>query len=99
MTINVTLYTRPNGDKKDIIISHINKEDEDWFKAKNVVLSMEEVASFGQDGYTDTVVVYASCEFNGDNVEVLEMSKGRNCNDTLASLRVNLQTELERRGS
>lgn len=79
MSINVTLYTLPNGVKSEILVGEINDEDAAWFTQHNVKLSLEELR-------TGVKVLYAN---TGDEEnEVLVISPTKGCREMMAELRV-----------
>ena len=81
--MKVTFYKSPNGHKEILNITKINKEDEEFFIANGVTISMEEL---GGD-----FVVYADTGLeneDGDPEEFIEIAQGRSCEDVLKALRI-----------
>lgn len=81
-TYPCTFFLRPNGRTHQAEITHIYEEDADWFRANNAKLSMEEDGRGGYIAYADVGVVIEDTP-----VEAIQLSGGRNCQDTLALLR------------
>lgn len=86
MGIYATLFTPPNGERSPLNIEAINLEDEEWFKANDVKISAEETGGH--------FVVYAGHAELGEE-EAIEVSRGRDCFDTMAALRAQCQRMLE----
>lgn len=83
MSIAITYFIPPNGEKRQGELSRIHAEDEAWFKANGAKLSAEELP--GGD-----IVVYADIGIvtdDGEPDEVIEISGGRDCYATMAALR------------
>jgi len=81
--MKVTFYKAPNGHKEILNITKINKQDEEFFIANGVKISMEEI---GGD-----FVVYADTGLeneDGDSEEFIEIAQGRSCEDVLKALRI-----------
>lgn len=81
--MKVTFYKSPNGHKEILNITKINKEDEEFFIANGVTISMEEI---GGD-----FVIYADTGLeneDGDSEEFIEIAQGRRCEDVLKALRI-----------
>lgn len=91
MTLTVTIFKSPRGQRAVIEVQHIYPDDEAWFKQHGVKVSMEEAGG--------TFVIYGDIgRFEADGrtpSEVLVLSKGRNCEDTLAELRVECEKALK----
>jgi hypothetical protein len=83
MSIEVTYYMRPNGAQKQIECTKIYPDDEAWFKARGVKLSMEDMPGMGFACYADGGFIGPDNEL----VEALEFSMSRSCEDTLQALR------------
>ena len=79
MSINVTLYTLPNGVKSEILVGEINDEDAAWFTEHNVKLSLEQLR-------TGVKVLYANTGNAENEVMVISLTKG--CREMMAELRV-----------
>lgn len=69
LIMKATLYTRPNGNKKEIDILNINPEDSEYFESSDFHVSLE---------YTgQQVILYADCGFkteDGEPDEVIYIS-------------------------
>ena len=78
----VTLYKQPHGRSEEIDISNVLPEDEAYFKRNKVRISMEEVggqfAVYADDGTEAD---------DGEPDELIELSQGRSCKETLSALR------------
>lgn len=80
--MDVTLYMRPHGHTKVIDCANVRSEDEQFFKERGIKLSMEDLGT--------EFVVYADIgktTEDGEPDELVELSAGRTCEDTLFSLR------------
>lgn len=77
------LYTRPDGHAEEIEITNVSEEDAAWFKENdNVEVSMEDIGStFAVYGTTGDV------DEEGEPIEMVVLSNGRTCTETLYSLR------------
>jgi hypothetical protein len=87
----VTIYHRPNGRPETLDIPNVHKEDADWFEANNVKISMEEDGAGGNIVYADIGLK----DEDGEPVELIELSKGRDCMTTLAALRQQCEEALK----
>jgi len=79
--MKVTLYKLPDGIREEIDIKNVLPEDEEYFTRNGIHISME---SIGQE-----FVVYADiggADPESEMDEVLVLSKGRSCEETLAEL-------------
>lgn len=89
MSIEATLYKKPNGTTQEITVRNIYPEDEAWFKANGAIISMEDHAG--------NFVVYADVGLThseGDPYEAIEFSSGRSCEDTMQALRAQCERML-----
>lgn len=88
--MKVTLYIRPNGKTKELEIQNILPEDEAYFNQHGIRIGMEDIG--------DMFAVYATLDIKDDeggNVEILELSQGRSCEETLSALRKYCEEELD----
>ena len=80
--MNVTIYKRPDGRAEVIDCRNVRPDDEAWFQAHNVQVSMEDIggqfAVYADIGHTTE---------DGEPDELIELSGSRNCEDTLSALR------------
>ena len=82
-SLEVTIYQRPDGRKLRTLIKNVWYEDARYFLDNGVIISMEEI---GENNYA----VYGN--WNGDEEdEVIILSGGRSCEDTLAELRQTIE--------
>lgn len=79
----VTIYHRPNGRQEEIICREVEDDDAQWFKTRSVKVSME---SDGRDGYI-VYADYGAVDEDGEPVEIIVLSAGRDCRKTLTELR------------
>lgn len=79
--MKVTVFILPNGRQQEITITNIRSEDREFFEKHNVKISMEECVG--------EIVVYADTGkvTDGEPGELIEISQGRSCEDTLSALR------------
>jgi hypothetical protein len=89
--MQVTIYHRPNGRPEVLDIPNVHAEDAVWFKANNVKVSMEEDGGAGFIVYGDI----GRKDEDGEPDEVLVLSGGLNCQDTLAKLRKECEEALK----
>jgi hypothetical protein len=79
-TLSVTLYSRPNGAKKQIDMANINPEELEFFESGGYEVSIEEVGTANQ------TVLYSTT--NGPASEVLVVvNNGEPCQDAMKRLR------------
>lgn len=88
MSISVTYFQRPTGARKELEITEINADDEAWFKANNIKLSMED------DVTNDSFITYA--DYGDPEDEAIEFSLGKSCRETLKRLREITAHKMER---
>lgn len=82
-SVEVTIYQRPDGRKLRTLITNVRYDDARYFRDNGVIISMEEI---GENDYA----VYGN--WNGDEEdEVIVLSRGRTCEDTLAELRQTIE--------
>lgn len=77
--LDVIYYARPNGRQKIITMTNIEEAEVAFFK-NDYTVSMEELT-------TGDVVIYARPSDLDDEDEVLVMSRGRSCQETMKDLR------------
>lgn len=78
--LTVRFYKRPNGVMEEIEMRNIYEKDIEYFKSNDIVVSLEDI---GND-----IVVYACPRDDLDEEsEVMELSRGRSCQETMKSLR------------
>lgn len=81
--MKVIMYQRPYGKQIEVDILEVNQEDKDWFEVNNVSVSMESDAG---DGYI-TYANWGAVDSEGEPIEAIEFSLGKDCRATLAALR------------
>jgi hypothetical protein len=86
--MKVTVYHKPDGRQEILDIPNINADDAKWFEANNAVISMEDIG--------DMFAVYADIGlvYEGELDEIMELSMGRTCVETLAALRIECMNAL-----
>lgn len=80
--MKATVFIPPHGRSEVIDLKNIRPEDEDYFVAHNIAISLEQLAG--------EIIVYADIgdvDEDGEPVELIEFSQGRSCEDTLTALR------------
>jgi len=83
--MQITFFHRPTSNTEVSEMKNISTEDEEWFKANNIKLSIEDT---GVD-----FILYADCCFsledhpNDDLHEMILSSKDRTCLKTMSDLR------------
>lgn len=86
----VTLYKQPDGRTREIDIKNVLPDDEAFFTRHEIDISMEDVggmfALYADIGQTDD---------DGEPVELIELSQGRSCEETLSALRKLCEEELK----
>ena|GEM_PF-1859648 len=80
--MEVTIYKRPHGRTEVISITNVCPDDAAYFKQQRIRISIEDVGGMFAI-YADTGIKNA----DGEPDELIEMSKGRSCEDTLSALR------------
>jgi len=88
--MRVKMYLKPNGRLEYAYITNINPEDSEWFTTNEVKVSMEEL-------YQDQFAVYGDLgitDEDGESYELIVLSEGRSCEETLSELRKNCEEEL-----
>jgi hypothetical protein len=79
--MNVTIYKRPDGRSEVIDCRNVYPDDAKWFEDNHVAISMEDIGG-GFAVYADT-----GKEVDGEPDELIELSQGRTCEETLHALR------------
>lgn len=88
----VTLYKQPDGRKQEIDIKNVLPDDEAYFTRHKINISMEDIG--GQFAiYADTGAV----DEDGEPDELITISQGRSCEETLSELRRLCEDQLEGR--
>lgn len=86
--MKVTIYKAPNGRAEVIDLVNIKREDAQWFEQNNVAVSMEDIG--GQFAVYGDIGRLSEDEPD----EVLVLSKGRDCFETMAELRSECEAAL-----
>jgi hypothetical protein len=88
--MKVTFYKKPDGRTQEIDIKNVLPEDEEYFTRNRINISMEEVggmfAIYADIGKTNA---------DGELIELIELSQGRSCEETLSALRELCEEELK----
>lgn len=79
----VTFYKRPYGQIIVVKIKNVHPEDEKYFKDNGISISMEET---GQSGIFIVYAELPDLDEDGEQVELIEISSGRTCEETLKAL-------------
>lgn len=86
----ITLYKQPDGRMQEIDIKNVLPDDEAFFDHHKIRISMEDVggmfAIYADIGQTDE---------DGEPIELIELSQGRSCEETLSALRKLCEEELQ----
>lgn len=86
----VTLYKQPDGRTQEIDIKNVLPDDEEYFTRNRIGISMEDVGGM--------FVIYADIGWrdeDGEPIELIELSQGRSCKETLSALRKQCEEELK----
>ena len=75
-----TVFHPPNARQTEIDLKNVYPEDEAFFQENNVSISLEDIGGM--------FVIYALCEGMEEEDELLVLSHGRSCQETLKELRV-----------
>lgn len=77
-----TFYKQPDGRTQEIDIKNILPDDEAFFTSHEIDISLEDIggmfAIYADIGQTDE---------DGEPIELIELSRGRSCEETLSALR------------
>lgn len=80
--MQVTFYRKPDGRQEVIDVVNVDPADQQWFEDRDAVLSMEDIggmyAMYADIGLTDE---------DGESLEVMVLSMGKDCVSTIAELR------------
>lgn len=88
--MKVTFFIQPDGRQEVVDIDQVNPEDEKYFTEHNIKISMEQLQLNQHAVYADTGML-----IDGESTELLELSHGRSCRDTLAALRKRCEQQKE----
>lgn len=79
--MKVKIYKKPNGQCRELEIKNVFPEDDEYFTKNNIPVSMEEIDS--------QYVVYGEVRVDecGEPIELIVLSLGRSCEETLKELR------------
>ncbi|MCP1404294.1 hypothetical protein [Achromobacter insolitus] len=80
--MKVTFYKPPFGRTEELEITKVRPEDAEYFERNGIRISMEEVGGMFAI-YADT----GAKTPDGEPDELIELSRGRSCEDTLQALR------------
>jgi hypothetical protein len=86
----VTFYRKPDGRAQRIDIKNVLPDDEAYFTQNRINISMEDVGGM--------FAVYADIgrrDEDGEPFELIELSQGRTCEETLSALRKLCEEELQ----
>lgn len=86
----VTLYKKPYGMTQEIDIKNVLPDDEAYFTRNRIGISMEYVGGM--------FTIYADIgrlDEDGEPIELIELSQGRSCKETLSALRKLCEEELQ----
>lgn len=78
----VTLYRQPYGRTQELDIKNVLPDDEAYFTRNHIDISMEDVGGM--------FAIYADIgqmDVDGEPIELIQMSQGRSCEETLSALR------------
>ena len=86
MSYPFTLYQRPDGRKSAHEMVNITPEDEAWYRANNIIVSMEELAP-------DVITIYAQYgETEGEPDEITYIvPAGERCVLSMAKIRARIE--------
>lgn len=92
MPLSITIYQRPAGERKTTITENIWPSDAEWFTTNEASVSMEDLG-FSFAVYAD--LGYRVEDDIGEEAdELMVLSKGRDCYETLAELRKACETRM-----
>ncbi len=75
----VTIFHHPNARRVEINLTDIYHEDEAYFRDNGVTISLEDIGGM--------YALYAFCKGMEDEDELVVLSQGRSCKETLKELR------------
>lgn len=93
MTLTVTFFMPPNARRVVRDITNVFGEDAAFFNRHGIKISMEELTNGMNAAYADTGKVT-----DGQPDELIEISKGRSCQDTLQALRMSCEKRFTEEG-
>lgn len=97
--MEVKLFKPPHGRSVVIDIPNVHADDEKFFQENNIKISMEDVSAGGAPMFAVYADLGVSHGYDGDgddNIELIELSEGRSCEETLSALRVQCEEELKK---
>lgn len=83
--MNVTFYTRPNGNSIDYDITNVRDEDACWFESNDVTISMEEIDPGIFAIYADLGLLEEDGETPRELIHVTSLNES--CEDALNAVR------------
>jgi hypothetical protein len=92
--VKVTLYKQPHGRTEVIDITKVLPDDAAYFQRHRVSISMEDIGGM--------FAIYADIgkeTEDGEPDELIELSQGRSCEETLSALRRQCEEELAGKGN
>lgn len=90
MSIQATVFLRPNGRQEVITVTNVNPDDANFLNTRGIKISMEDAPGLGQTVYAD----YGAVTEDGEPEEIIVFSRGRSCEETLAEVRVLVEEAL-----
>lgn len=87
--MEVTIYSQPHGRTQVVDIPNVLPDDAAYFQRNNISISMEEVGG--------TFAIYADYgkrTDDGEPDELIEISSGRSCEETLHALRLECEATI-----
>lgn len=86
MSLTFTVYHRPNGRKTEHEMTHIEPEDEAWYKENNIKVSTEQISD-------DNIFLYAEYgETDGEPDEITYIvPSGETCQVSMAKIRKQIE--------
>ncbi|AHG63156.1 hypothetical protein [Advenella mimigardefordensis] len=86
--MQITIFSLPNGTPREVEITNVNPIDAEFFEHHKVKISMEDIGGMFAV-YADIGKVH-----DGEPDELIELSQGRSCEDTLNALRLQCEEAL-----
>lgn len=83
--MNVTFYTRPNGNAIDHDITNVRDEDAQWFESNHVTISMEEIDPGIFAIYADVGLLEDDGETPMELIHITSLNES--CEDALNTVR------------
>ena len=87
----VTIFKRPYGLAEQVRIHNIDPADQHFLESHNVKVSMESVV---EDRQVIVYGDYGAVDSNGDPDEIIVISDGRSCIETMKELRIFVEQRL-----